>query len=117
VVVPLIPKSVGVAETVNLTIPLVEGFQLQITEKFDPDPVADLFIQPGIDLLFTLKVTFEATEILAVIAIEVRYVAVVTDPARATELNADVSIKSVTVIVIACVPIFAAPSSALMVIS
>jgi hypothetical protein len=95
----------------------LDGRQLQVTEKLEPDPVASLFLQPGKTLPLTLNVTLDATVTLAVITTEDRKVAVVAEPARASELKDEVSTTSVTVIVIACVPELAAVSVAVRVIS
>ena len=113
----LIPAPVGVAFAVNETVPRFDGRQLQVAEKLELDPVASLFLQPGKTLPLTLNVTLDATVTLAVITTTVRKVAVVADPARASELKDEVSTTSVTVIVIACVPALVAASTALSVIS
>jgi hypothetical protein len=68
-------------------------------------------------LPFKLNVTLAATETFAVINTEVRYVAVVAEPAKASELNDEVSTTSVTVIVIDCVPALLAASVAVSVSS
>jgi hypothetical protein len=64
------------------------------------EPVVGLFLHPEIITFFALKVTFDATDTFAVITTEDRKVAVVAEPARASELNDEVSTTSVTVIVI-----------------
>ena len=46
-VAPEIPPSVGVAAAVRLTAPLADARQAQVAVKLDPDPVANLFLQPG----------------------------------------------------------------------
>lgn len=48
-----------------------------------------------------MNLTLEGTVTLAVITIDALYVVVVTEPARLSELKVDVSITSVTVMVIA----------------
>ena len=116
-VVLVIPAPVGVAVAASETTPRFEGRQLQVTEKLEPDPLANLFLQPGRTLPLTVNVTFDATLIFAVINTEVRYVAVVAEPARASELNDEVSTTLVTSIVIDCVPELAAASVAVSVIS
>ena len=116
-VVLLMPAPVGVAVAVSKTVPRLEGFQLQVTEKLELDPVANLFLQPGKTLPLTLNVTLDATVTFAVITTNVRKVAVVAEPARASELKDEVSTTSVTVIVIDCVPALAAVSVAVRVIS
>jgi hypothetical protein len=58
-------------------------------------------LQLGNTLSLTLNVTLEATLKFAVIEIVVRKLAVVADPAKASELKLDVSTTSVTVTVIA----------------
>ena len=98
-VVLLMPAPVGVAAAVNATVPRLDGRQLQVAEKLELDPVANLFLQPGKTLPLTLNVTLAATVTFAVITTAVRKVAVVAEPARASELNDEVSTTSVTVIV------------------
>ena len=116
-VVLLMPAPVGVAVAVNATEPRFDGRQLQVAEKLELDPVANLFLQPGRILPLTLNVTLAATETFAVITTTVLKVAVVAEPASANELNDEVSTTSVTVIVIDCVPALAAVSVAVRVIS
>ena len=116
-VVLLMPAPVGVAAAVSATEPRFDGRQLQVAEKLELDPVANLFLQPGKTLPLTLNVTLAATVTFAVMTTTVRKVAVVTEPARASELKDEVSTTSVTVIVIDCVPALAAASVAVRVIS
>ena len=116
-VVLLMPAPVGVAAAVSATEPRFDGRQLQVAEKLELDPVANLFLQPGKTLPLTLNVTLAATVTFAVITTAVRKVAVVAEPARASELKAEVSTTFVTVIVIDCVPAFAAASVAVRVMS
>jgi len=112
-----IPAPVGAALAVSETTPRFEGFQEQVAIMFGELPVVDLFLHPGRTLPLTLKVTFDATVIFAVITTTVRKVAVVAEPASASELNPEVSMTLVTVIVIDCVPALAAASVAVSVIS
>jgi hypothetical protein len=72
-------------------------------------------LHPGNTFPLTLKVTLDATVTFAVITTAVRKVAVVAEPASASELKDDVSTTSVTVIVIAWVPAFAESSVAVSV--
>ena len=116
-VVLLMPAPVGVAAAVNATVPRFDGRQMQVAEKLEPDPVANLFLHPGRTLPLTLNVTLAATVTFAVITTAVRKAAVVAEPARASELNDEVSTTFVTVIVIDCVPALAAASVAVRVIS
>ena len=116
-VVLLIPAPVGVAAAVKFTWPRFEGRQVHVTEKLEPDPVANLFLHLGRTLPLTLKVTFDATVTFAVITTAVRKLAVVAEPARASELKDEVSTTSITVIVIDCVPALEAASVAVRVIS
>ena len=113
----LMPAPVGVAAAVNATVPRFDGRQMQVAEKLELDPVASLFLHPGSTLPLTLKVTRDATVTFAVMTTTVRKVAVVAEPARASELKAEVSTTFVTVIVIDCVPAFRAVSVAVSVIS
>ena len=46
-IAPEIPAPVGVAAAVNVAAPLVDALQVQLAVKLDPDPVANLFLQPG----------------------------------------------------------------------
>ena len=114
-VVLLMPAPVGVAAAVNATVPRFDGRQVQVAEKLELDPVANLFLQPGRTLPLTLKVTRDATVTFAVMTTTVRKAAVVAEPARASELKDEVSTTSVTVIVIDCVPALAAASVAVSV--
>ena len=116
-VVLLMPAPVGVAAAVNATVPRFDGRQLQVAEKLELEPVASLFLQPGRTLPLTLNVTLAATVTFAVITTAVRKAAVVAEPARASELNDEVSTTFVTVIVIDCVPALFAVSVAVRVIS
>ena len=116
-VVLLMPAPVGVAAAVSATEPRFDGRQLQVAEKLELDPVANLFLQPGKTLPLTLNVTLAATVTFAVTTTAVRKAAVVAEPARASELKAEVSTTFVTVIVIDCVPAFAAASVAVRVMS
>ena len=68
----LIPATVGVAAAVNDTMPRIDGLQLHVTEKVEPDPAAVLFLHPGRTLPLTLNVTLDATVILAEMTIAVR---------------------------------------------
>ena len=98
-VAPLIPAAVGVAAAVNVTAPRFDGRQLQLAEKLELDPVANLFLHPGSTIPFTLNVTLDATVTLAVITTVVRKVAVIAEPASASELKEEVSTRLSTVIV------------------
>ena len=116
-VVLLMPAPVGVAAAVSEIFPRIEGFQVQVATIFGELPVVDLFLHPGKILPLTRNVTFDATVTFAVITTTVRKLAVVAEPASASELNPEVSTTSVTVIVIDCVPALAAASVAVRVIS
>ena len=111
-VVFAIPAPVGEADAVKLTSPRTEGLQLQFTEWLEPVPDVNLFLHPGKTFPLTEKVTRDATLTFAVIKIALLKVAVVADPARASELNEEVSTTSVTVIVMVCVPALFAGSVA-----
>ena len=67
-----IPAPVGTAPAVSETFPRIEGFHVQVAIMFGELPVVDLFLHPGKILPFTLKVTFDATVIFAVMTIAVR---------------------------------------------
>ncbi len=109
-----IPASVGVAVAVITTVPLVEGRQEQVATIFGEVPLVNLFLHPLIITFFALKVTLAVTLIFAEIVKGWRYVAV---PLRVSELKEEVSTTSITVIVIACVPVFVAASVAVSVTS
>ena len=66
-----IPAPVGVAEAVSKTFPRFDGFHVQVATIFGELPLVDLFLHPGKILPLTLNVTFDATEIFAVITTEV----------------------------------------------
>ena len=107
----------GAAVAVSVTAPRFDGRQVQVATILGDEPVVNLFLHPGIITFLALKVTLAATDTFAVITTEDRKVAVVAEPARASELKDEVSTTSVTVIVIACVPALAASSVAVRVIS
>ena len=96
----LIPAPVGTALAVITTAPRIDGFQLQVAMMLGDEPEVNLFLHPAIMMFLARKVTVDATETFAVITIEDRKMAVVAEPARASELKAEVSTTSVTVIVI-----------------
>ena len=112
-----IPAPVGAALAVSETTPRFEGFQEQVATIFGELPVVDLFLHPGKILPLTRNVTFDATVMFAVMTTTVRKLAVVAEPASASELKLEVSTTSVTVIVIDWVPALAAASVAVRVIS
>jgi hypothetical protein len=112
-----IPAPVGAALAVRETTPRFEGFQEQVATIFGELPVVDLFLHPGKILPLTLNVTLDATVIFAVMTTTERKVAVVAEPASASELKLEVSTTFVTVMVIDCVPALRAVSVAVRVIS
>ena len=99
-VAPEMPALTGVAVAESETEPWIVGFQEQVATIFGELPLVVLFLHPGKTRPLIVKVTLEATLTFAVISIALLNVAVVTDPARASELNEDVSTTSVTEIVI-----------------
>jgi len=110
----LIPAPVGVAVAVSTTAPLVDGRQVQLATILGDEPLVNLFLHPGMITFLALNVTRDATVTFAVIVTTVLKDA---DPPKASELKAEVSTTSVTVIVIDCVPALVAASTALSVIS
>ena len=110
----LIPAPVGTALAVITTAPRIDGLQLQVAMMLGDEPVVNLFLHPAIMMFLALKVTFDATETFAVIVTTCLKVAL---PPKVSELKADVSTRSVTVIVIDWVPALAAVSVAVRVIS
>jgi len=109
-----IPAPVGDAVAVSVTAPRIDGLQLQVAMMLGDEPDVNLFLHPAIITFLALKVTLDATETFAVIVTTCLKVAA---PPKASELKADVSTTSVTVIVIDCVPALAAVSVAVSVIS
>jgi hypothetical protein len=99
-VAPEMPALIGAAVAESKTEPRFEGFQEHVTTIFGELPLVVLFLHPGNTRPLTEKVTLDATLTFAVIIMALLNVAVVTDPARASELNDEVSTTSVTVIVI-----------------
>ena len=95
---PEIAGFIGVDVAVILKSPRVDGRQEQVAVKVEPDPVAILFLQPGIIIFLERKVTLEELETTAVIVTADRKVAALL---KVKEVKVDVSNTSVTVIVIA----------------
>jgi hypothetical protein len=67
-----IPAPVGVAAAVSETTPRFDGRQEQVATILGELPVVDLFLHPGKILPLTLKVTFDATVMFAVMTTTVR---------------------------------------------
>ncbi len=67
-----IPAPVGAALALNKAIPRLDGFQVHVATIFGELPLVDLFLHPGKILPLTLKVTFDATVMFAVMTITVR---------------------------------------------
>jgi hypothetical protein len=103
------PTLVGTAVAVKTTAPLSDGRQVHVAEKLEPEPLALLFLHPGMITFLALNVTLAATLTFAVIVTTVRYEGV---PLNENELNEEVSTTSVKVIVIVCVPELLAESVA-----
>jgi hypothetical protein len=99
-VAPEMPTLTGVAVAESKTEPWLDGFQEHVATIFGELPLVALLLQPGKTRPLMVKVTLEATLTFAVISMALLNVAVVTDPASASELNEDVSTTSVTEIVI-----------------
>ena len=89
-----IPSVTGSAVASTVTGPRPEGFQGQVAVKFEPDPLAVLFLHPGIILPLTLKVTLDATVTVAEITTDDRKVAVVAAPASWNKVKAALTITS-----------------------
>ena len=111
----VIPAPVGVAKAVNATEPRLEGRHEQVAVKSDPDKAVVLFLHPGNTFPLTLKVTLDATVTFAVMTIAVLNAATVAPPASWNNEKPEVSTTFVTVIVMDCVPAFAASSVAVSV--
>jgi hypothetical protein len=103
------PAPVGDAVAVSTTAPLVEGRQVQVATILGDEPEVNLFLHPAIITFLALKVTLDATVTFAVIVTTVLKEAL---PLNGKELKAEVSTRSVTVIVIVCVPALLAASVA-----
>ena len=82
---------------------------MQLATILGDEPEVNLFLHPAIITFFALKVTLDATVTFAVIVTTVLKEA---DPLKANELKDEVSTRSVTVIVIVCVPALLAKSVA-----
>ena len=108
-VVDEIPATVGTAVAVSVTAPRIDGRQVQVATILGDDPEVNLFLHPGIITFRALNVTLDATVTFAVIVTTVLKEAL---PLKAKELKDEVSITSVTVIVIVCVPALLAKSVA-----
>jgi len=87
---PDIALSTGVDTAEIFTLPRCEGFHEQVAVKLEPDPVANLFLQPVITTPDDLKVTFEATDTSALIVEAFRKTAVVALPLNPKELKVEV---------------------------
>jgi hypothetical protein len=69
-VAPEMAPSTGVDTAEIFTFPRNDGFHEHVTVKLEPDPVANLFLHPGITTPDDLKVTFDATVTFALIVEE-----------------------------------------------
>lgn len=84
---PNAPTPVGVATTFIVVLPRTDGFQVQVAEKLEPEPLAVLFLHPLNTVLPALKVTFDSTFKFTVTTTGVLKLAVVAFPASVSELN------------------------------
>jgi hypothetical protein len=91
-VAPVVTPSVGVDTAVNTTLPLTDGFQVQLVVKLELEPVAIFNLHPGITTPPALKVTFEATVTSALIVDAFLYTAVVAPPVIPNELKLEVKV-------------------------
>ena len=89
-----IPSVTGSAVASTVTGPRVDGFQMQVVVKLEPDPLAVLFLHPGITLPLALNVTLDSTVTVAEIATDDLKVAVVEAPASWNKLKAALTITS-----------------------
>jgi len=89
-----IPSVTGSAVASTVTGPRVDGFQRQVAVKLEPDPLAVLFLHPGITLPLALNVTLDSTVTVAEIATDDLKVAVVEAPASWNKLKAALTITS-----------------------
>ena len=97
-VAELIPAPVGIAVAVIEVEPRIDGFQLQVAVIFGETPVVNLLIHPGIRKLFTLKVTRAGTVTATVMVSALPKEA---EPLNFIAVMLDVSVRSLTVIVMA----------------
>ena len=89
-----IPSVTGSAVASTVTGPRTEGLQGQVAVKLEPEPLAVLFLHPGITLPLALNVTLDATVTVAEIATDVLKVAVVAAPASWNKVKAALTITS-----------------------
>ena len=87
-----IPSVTGSAVASTVTGPRTDGFQGQVAVKLEPEPLAVLFLHPGITLPLALNVTLDATVTVAEIATDVLKVAVVVAPASWNKVKAALTI-------------------------
>jgi hypothetical protein len=87
-----IPSVTGSAVASTVTGPRTDGFQGQVAVKLEPEPLAVLFLHPGITLPLALNVTLDATVTVAEIATDVLKVAVVAAPASWNKVKAALTI-------------------------
>ena len=89
----LIPAVVGTATAVITADPRADGFQVQVTVKLVPDPVARRFLHPEMYFPFDKNETLAATLTSAVIDVELLNVATVPPPEIPSEAKMALSIK------------------------
>ena len=87
-----IPSAIGSAIARTLTEPRVDGLQGQAAVKVEPEPLAVIFLHPGIILPLALNVILDATVTVADIATDVLKVAVVAAPASWNKVKAALTI-------------------------
>jgi hypothetical protein len=87
-----IPSVIGSAVASTVTEPRADGFQGQVAVKVEPEPLAVLFLHPGITLPLALKVTLDATVTVADKVTDVLKVAVVAAPASWNKVKAALTI-------------------------
>jgi hypothetical protein len=81
-VVFAIPSAIGSAVAITLTEPRVDGLHEQVAVKLEPEPIAVLFLHPGITLPLTVKVILDETVTVDVTTIAERKFVAVALPAN-----------------------------------
>jgi hypothetical protein len=109
---PEIEESIGVPMAVIVRAPLRGGFQVHVATILGEVPEVGRFLHPGINELLIRKVTLAGLLKTAVMTESVLKIGGVF---MVREIKKEVSLKSVTEIVIACVRILPAVSTALSV--
>jgi hypothetical protein len=87
-----IPSVTGSAVASIVAGPRTEGLQGQVAVKLEPEPLAVLFLHPGITLPLALNVTLDSTVTVADISTDDLKVALVAAPANWNKVKAALTI-------------------------